>query len=95
MNVKTDIRQMMEDVRKAHRLIYQFQDRMIQLTNRIANDYGLSHPVGRKRFSNPSVLCAEATTTRRQTCVCMTNGRGTCSIPTSLSIILVKCQETA
>lgn len=44
---------MMEDVRKAHRLIYQFQDRMIQLMNRIANDYGLNHPVGRKRFSCP------------------------------------------
>lgn len=44
---------MMEDVRKAHRLIYQFQDRMLQLMNRIANDYGLNHPIGRKRFSNP------------------------------------------
>lgn len=53
MNTKADIRQMMEDVRKAHRLVYQFQDRMIQLINRIANDYGLNHPVGRKRFSNP------------------------------------------
>ncbi len=28
MNTKNDIRQMMEDVRKAHRLIYQYQDRM-------------------------------------------------------------------
>ena len=53
MNTKNDIHQMMEDVRKAHRLIYQFQDRMLQLMNRIANDYGLNHPVGRKRFSNP------------------------------------------
>lgn len=53
MNTKSDIHQMMEDVRKAHRLIYQFQDRMLQLMNRIANDYGLNHPVGRKRFSNP------------------------------------------
>lgn len=53
MNTKADIHQMMEDVRKAHRLIYQFQDRMIQLMNRIANDYGLNPPVGRKRFSNP------------------------------------------
>ena len=53
MNTKNDIHQMMEDVRKAHRIIYQFQDRMLQLMNRIANDYGLNHPVGRKRFSNP------------------------------------------
>lgn len=53
MNTKNDIRQLMEDVRKAHRLIYQYQDRMLQLMNRIANDYGLNHPVGRKRFSNP------------------------------------------
>ena len=53
MNTKNNIHQMLEDVRKAHRLIYQFQDRMLQLMNRIANDYGLNHPVGRKRFSNP------------------------------------------
>jgi hypothetical protein len=53
MNTKKDIHQLMEDVRKAHRIIYQFQDRMLQLMNRIANDYGLNHPVGRKRFSNP------------------------------------------
>lgn len=53
MNTKNDIHQMMEDVRKAYRIIYQFQDRMLQLMNRIANDYGLNHPVGRKRFSNP------------------------------------------
>ena len=53
MNTKNDIHQMMEDVRKAHRIIYQFQDRMLQLMNRIANDYGLNYPVGRKRFSNP------------------------------------------
>ncbi len=44
MNTKKDIHQLMEDVRKAHRIIYQFQDRMLQLMNRIANDYGLNHP---------------------------------------------------
>lgn len=53
MNTKEDIKQMMIDVRKAHRLIYQFQDRMLQLMKLIANTYDLSHPAGRKRFSNP------------------------------------------
>lgn len=52
MNTKEDIKQMMADVRRAHRLIYQYQDRMIQLMNRIALEYGLSNPSGRKRFSN-------------------------------------------
>ena len=42
MNTKKDIHQLMEDVRKAHRIIYQFQDRMLQLMNRIAHDYGQS-----------------------------------------------------
>ncbi len=53
MNTKEDIKQMMIDVRKAHRLIYQFQDRMLQLMKLIANTYDLSNPAGRKRFSNP------------------------------------------
>lgn len=52
MNTKEDIKQMMADVRRAHRLIYQYQDRMIQLMNRIALEYGLGNPSGRKRFSN-------------------------------------------
>lgn len=53
MNTKEDIKQMMVDVRKAHRLIYQYQNRMIQLANRIKTEYDLNNPVGRKRFSNP------------------------------------------
>ena len=53
MNSKEDIKQMMVDVRKAHRLIYQYQNRMLQLVNRIKTEYDLNNPVGRKRFSNP------------------------------------------
>lgn len=52
MNTKEDVKQMMADVRRAHRLLYQYQDRMLQPVNRIANEYSLDSPSGRKRFSN-------------------------------------------
>jgi hypothetical protein len=53
MNTKKDIEKMMVDVRKAHRLLFQYQDRMKELMNRVSTEFNLGPCRGRKRFSNP------------------------------------------
>ncbi len=50
---KDDLKSLMVDVRKAHRLIYMYQRCMLDLANRVGKKYKLGKPIGRKRFSSP------------------------------------------
>ena len=47
------LREALVDVRKAHRLVYSFQERMLSLAIFIGNRLDLGQPYGIKRFSDP------------------------------------------
>lgn len=51
---KSELEKAMCDLRKAHRLIYEYQNRMLQLMRYIRNKFSLSNEIaGNKRFSKP------------------------------------------
>lgn len=47
------LKEALVEVRKAHRLVYSFQERMLSLVYYIGNKLDLGRPTGIKRFSNP------------------------------------------
>ena len=52
---KNEIEKAMCDLRKAHRLIFEYQNRMLQLMFYIRNKFSLPNEIaGYKRFSNPA-----------------------------------------
>lgn len=53
-NISTDeFKAALNDVRKAHRIIYEYQSRMLDLITLIYNKLGFQYIDGRKHFSNP------------------------------------------
>lgn len=51
---KNEIHEMLKDIRRAHRLIYQYQDRILNVIKEVRDQYDFNnYPVGKKHFSNP------------------------------------------